>query len=169
MNEGPEDRRRLGSVVRQVTARWRALVDRRLEPLDLSNAQWRPLAALYCAAEPMTQAALAKELGIEAPTLVRLLDRLAAKGFIVRQRCPGDRRAHHVQLTPQALAICEQMEDIVARVHEEVTAPLSPAEQSACVDMLSRVIAQLETLEAVSKVPARAPAKSSARRDDVSG
>lgn len=42
---------------------------------------------------PLTQRDLASFLGVEGPTLVRLLDGLEAKDLIARRVCPDDRRA----------------------------------------------------------------------------
>lgn len=67
----------------------RKLVDARLEPMGLSSAQWRPLLLLYGAITPMTQVQIARALGLESPTLVRLLDRLVRKGWVHRVVAPA--------------------------------------------------------------------------------
>ena len=76
-----------GYLVKDLATLWREIIDRRLEPLGLSAARWQPLVVLYRADEPLTQSMLAAALEIEAPTLVRLLDRLDRDGWIERHRC----------------------------------------------------------------------------------
>lgn len=76
----------------------------------------------------MTQAALASRLQIESPTLVRLLDRLSAKGWIERGACPDDRRAHHVHLTTQAHSLCEEITRIVTKARTDLMQGTDKAE-----------------------------------------
>src|SRR5882672_5291897 len=59
--------------------------------------------------EGVNQAALARILGIRPTTLVRLLDRLEAAGFVARMPDPDDRRAHVLTLTAKALPIIENI------------------------------------------------------------
>src|SRR5512144_122852 len=93
---------RFGILLKRVFHTWHQVLDRRLSPRGMSHSQWRVVLELSRSAATMTQAALAAELGVEASTLVRLLDRLAAKGWIAREPCPSDRRARLVRLTPRA-------------------------------------------------------------------
>ncbi|MDB5972428.1 MAG: MarR family transcriptional regulator [Hydrocarboniphaga sp.] len=129
----------LASLMREVTRSLRANVDRRLEPMGLSQAQWRPLLALHQADGPLTQTELARTLEIEAPSLVRLLDRLADKNWIERRSAPGDRRVRQVFLTPSALELIRQILPVVHQVKEEAFARLSAAEIAACLVTLGKI------------------------------
>ena len=51
-------------------------MDRRMKPLGMSQATWRTLYWLDREGGGVTQTALAERMGIEGPTLVRLLDNL---------------------------------------------------------------------------------------------
>src|SRR5246127_4483411 len=62
--------------------------------------------------ERPNQAALAQILDIRPITLVRLLDRLEAAGFVERIPDPDDRRAHVLALTAKALPIIESIHDL---------------------------------------------------------
>lgn len=128
-----------GHLVRDVSTLWREIVDRRLEPLGLSAARWQPLVVLYRANIPLTQTMLAGALDIEAPSLVRLLDRLSHDGWVERRHCPQDRRAHHIVLTDKAKATCAEIEQVLAETRREVLSPLTKSETLACVDALERV------------------------------
>ena len=48
----------------------------------------------------LSQMALARALGIDRSTLVPILDRLQARGLLVRRRSPTDGRTHALVLTP---------------------------------------------------------------------
>src|SRR3984957_2665150 len=58
------------------------------------------------------QAALAQILDIRPITLVRLLDRLEAAGFVERIPDPDDRRAHVLALTAKALPLIESIHEL---------------------------------------------------------
>lgn len=137
----------------------RALMDQRLEPLGLSAAQWRPLLLLYGNQGPMTQAQLARALGLESPTVVRLLDRLSAKGWVARRHCPGDRRAYHVQLMPKAEALCHEIEPLLSSMRREALAGMDKAELAVSTHFLQATCERLEGLLA-----APAPATAVARK-----
>ena len=47
-----------------------------------------------------TQSALTKAMGLDANTVVLLLNALEDRGFAVRERDPNDRRRHIVRVTP---------------------------------------------------------------------
>lgn len=126
-------------LLRTVPRDWRAAIDRRLAPLGLSQAKWMPLLYLMRAEGPSTQTEIAKHLEIESPTLVRLLDRLAADGWIERKTCPGDRRARHIYLTSRARAACVEIETIVAGVREQLLKDISQAELLRCIEFLRRI------------------------------
>lgn len=85
---------------------WRNRLDERLRPLGLSCAMWTVIRHLSVGREALTQRELAEAVGIEGPTLVRLLDRLEQGGFARRVSDPGDRRIKRVELTDKARCGC---------------------------------------------------------------
>lgn len=128
-----------GYLIKDLSNLWREIVDRRLEPIGLSAARWQPLVVLYRVDEPMTQAMLAGALEIEAPTLVRLLDRLSRDGWVERRPSPQDRRAHHVVLTPKALKACADIENVLVQTRQEMLSAAKKPEIRACIDVLERI------------------------------
>lgn len=146
-----------GFLVRDVSTLWREIIDRRLEPLGLSAARWQPLVLLYRANEPMTQTVLAAALNIEAPTLVRLLDRLSRDGWVQRKHCPDDRRAYHIVLTAKALDTCAEIEDVLATTRRDILSVLKRTEVAACVEALERVRQQTLQLRHAGTPPAENP------------
>lgn len=118
---------------------WRAVIDRRLQPLGLSQAKWQLLLCLHREGGPRTQTEIAQFLDIESPTLVRQLDRLAADGWIERKSCPGDRRARHVVLTPRARKTAAEIETVVGEVRQQLLAGISKTELAQCLATLRRV------------------------------
>lgn len=82
--------------------------------------QWQVLAWLALEGE-LAQAELAERMGIEAPTLVGILERMQRDGWIVRQTCPTDRRKKLVRPTPQVGPVWSKMVDCAHRVRGRAT------------------------------------------------
>jgi MarR family transcriptional regulator for hemolysin len=118
---------------------WRAVLDRRLQPLGLSQAKWQPLLYLYRENAARTQTEIADYLDIESPTLVRQLDRLAADGWIERKSCPGDRRARHIVLTPQAKKVCAEIDALAMECRMQMLGDITAEELAQCLEILQRI------------------------------
>jgi MarR family transcriptional regulator for hemolysin len=80
-------------------------VDGSLSGLGLSDALALPVVVLGRHPEGIRQNMLADELGVEGPSLVRLLDRLVDLGLAERRADTVDRRSKIVHLTPEGLAL----------------------------------------------------------------
>jgi MarR family transcriptional regulator for hemolysin len=78
---------------------WRVALDNRLKDLAVGSGAWMAIAVLARSDTVLSQRALADRLGIEAPSMGVMIDRLAEAGLVTRTACPGDRRIKHVRLT----------------------------------------------------------------------
>ena len=92
------------------------------------------------------QTALAQILAIRPITLVRLLDRLEAAGFVERMPDPNDRRAHILALTAKALPIIESIHDLNRKTCGDLQLGISEAEASQLRALLSRIRTHLALL-----------------------
>src|SRR6218665_1571280 len=133
-----------GMQLAQLSRSWRAELDRRLSGLGLSQARWLVLLHLALLDEMPTQRELAKTVGVEGPTLARLLDGLEAQGLVQRQAVPEDRRAKKVLLSPQARPLIAQIESIAQGLRTELFAGISEEEQRLCQQIHARILANLE-------------------------
>src|ERR1700744_5953504 len=82
---------------------YRKAIDQALTGLGLSDALALPVVVLGRRAGGMRQNQLADDMGMEGPSLVRLLDRLVADGLVERLEDATDRRAKIVRLTAAGL------------------------------------------------------------------
>lgn len=89
----------LTSTLVRVARLYRLGVDEALGSLDLSDALALPVVVLGRYPDGIRQNALADQLGVEGPSVVRLLDRLEEGGLVERREDPTDRRAKTVHLT----------------------------------------------------------------------
>lgn len=111
-------RRDLGFAIAEAKRVCTQAMDQRMRPLGLSQATWRTLFYLERHGEGITQRALAEYMGIEGPTLVRLLDNLERSGLVERRPSPTDRRANTLHLTAKARPLLKT----INRVAEELRA-----------------------------------------------
>ncbi len=133
-----------GMQLAQLSRAWRAELDRRLSGLGLSQARWLVLLHLALLEEPPTQRELAKTVGVEGPTLARLLDGLEAQGLVQRHAVPEDRRAKKIVLSPQALPLIKQIESIALELRKELFAGISEEDMQLCQRVHAQVLANLE-------------------------
>lgn len=133
-----------GVLLHEVARYWRAELDRRLRHLGLSQSQW--LVLIKLPDEGMTQTVLARKVGIEGSTLVRLLDRLQANGWIERRDVPGDRRAKRVVPTAKAKTLQHEVAVIAQALREQLLAGIDPEHVAVAAEVLSQLRQKLENL-----------------------
>ncbi|TWU01208.1 MarR family winged helix-turn-helix transcriptional regulator [Stieleria varia] len=113
-------------------------IDRELTPLGITFRQFQVLGWLVHDGE-LSQAKLAERMMIEPPTLVRLLDRMQAHGWIVRSSGDADRRRKIIQLGDQAKPVWDRVVECLRRTRDRATANMSADEVSTLQDLLRRV------------------------------
>ncbi len=130
----------LGSDLARLVRVWRALIDHRLKPLELTQTHWVTLHNIHQLPPEQSQIQLAKAIGIEQPSLVRTLDQLEEKGLISRQTCASDRRAKRIKLTEKAEPLINEMEEVIGKTRDEILSGVSKQE----VETLLHLIRKLE-------------------------
>lgn len=138
------EQHRFGMQLTHLSRAWRAELDRRLAELGLSQARWLVLLHLARDKQLPTQGELACSVGVENPTLARLLDALAAQQLIERQTDPDDRRVKKIALTPAAVNLIEKIEAIATQLRCEVFAGVSEQDIEQCQAIHTRMLANLE-------------------------
>ncbi|GFE61812.1 MarR family winged helix-turn-helix transcriptional regulator [Geobacter sp. AOG2] len=114
-----------------LTRHWRQVLDATFHSAGLTDATWRPLLHLYLLGEGVRQKDLAASVGIEGPSLVRLLDALVAKGLVRRSEDATDRRAKLLLLTPEGQAAVARVRKTLTILDNEILAPYSDEEIAA--------------------------------------
>jgi len=129
----------LGSDLSRLVRLWRALIDHRLKPLELTQTHWVTLHNIHQMPPEQSQIQLAKAIGIEQPSLVRTLDQLEQKGLISRRTCANDRRAKRITLTENAGPIIKQMEDVIGMTRCEILSGISREEHATLINLINRL------------------------------
>jgi DNA-binding MarR family transcriptional regulator len=94
----------------------------------------------------LSQMALARALGIDRSTLVPILDRLQARGLLIRRRSPADGRTHALGLTPSGSKALGRFTALVRRHEERIASGLSTAETRTLIGLLEKVRAGARSL-----------------------
>jgi len=103
----------------RVGRRWRTGLDARVKHLGLTQARWIALLHLRRSGA-MSQRNLAEQIGVEGPTLVRLLDALEQRGLIERVDSDDDRRVKKIHLAESAKPLIEEITRISDAFREEL-------------------------------------------------
>jgi MarR family transcriptional regulator for hemolysin len=138
------DEHRFGMQLAHMSRGWRAELDRRLAELGLSQARWLVLLHLARYENPPTQRELAQSVGVEGPTLARLLDSLEGQGLVQRQAVLEDRRAKKIVLCDTARPLIQQIEAIATALRVELFAGIDEEELRVCMRVHMRILANLE-------------------------
>ncbi|MFS2200926.1 MarR family transcriptional regulator [Pseudomonas sp. Pseusp3] len=138
------DQHRFGMQLAQMSRGWRAELDRRLAGLGLSQARWLVLLHLARFDEAPTQRELAQSVGVEGPTLARLLDSLESQGLVQRQAVLEDRRAKKIVLCAPARPLIEQIETIATQLRYELFEGVDEADLKVCMRVHGHILSNLE-------------------------
>lgn len=145
--EGEDVCSALGQMLLLAARRWRTRLNDRLRAVGQTDARCAALAEVAQAPEGFVQRELARRLGVEEPTVVRLLDALETQGWVERRAHSIDRRAKLVQVTPAARPVLDQAQGIVAELQEEMFSDLDPTELATCLRVLGELARRLDRAE----------------------
>ncbi|MCW5612659.1 MAG: MarR family transcriptional regulator [Rubrivivax sp.] len=112
---------------------WRSEVDRRLAVFGLTESRWLTLFHLSRMDGPVTQRELADAMGVRAPTLVHILDRLENEGLVERSTAEADRRSNSLRLTRKAGPVLQRIAATTAEVRGEIFAGIPDADIDTCL------------------------------------
>ena len=115
-------------------------LDRRLSQHGASLWNW-VLLKEAANAEGASQRELASHMGIEPPTLVRQLDKLAQDGLVERRPDPDDRRVVRVVVTPAGLDRLRELHEIVHELDDELRGILTKRD----IEVLNRALPRINT------------------------
>lgn len=121
----PGSRLHFGSQFVMTARLWRRTLDHQLAQAGMADASWSPLMRLAETGDGISQKQLAAQVGLDSSSLVRLIDRLEAKGQVERRTDSDDRRAKRLYLTPTGhiavKALRSQLQQIISTILIDLT------------------------------------------------
>lgn len=117
------------------------LLNRRLAPMferaGLTPQQWGVLSVIAAADQPLTLAAIARELGVTKQNMTGMVSRLEQLGVAERLEDPADLRSSRVQLTRKGRVT-------VDKLRQEYDAWVTGLGSDSLARAVNRLIEQLE-------------------------
>src|SRR5471032_266822 len=129
-------RRTVSSTLVVAARKWRRTSHGVLAAFNVSEACATPLLTASRLGSAVRQVTLADHVGIEGPSLVRLLDQLCAAGLMRRDEDPEDRRAKTVVLTEEGRAVTAKMEEELVTLRAQALKGVSRSDLEAALRVL---------------------------------
>ncbi|NEA54671.1 winged helix-turn-helix transcriptional regulator [Streptomyces sp. SID13666] len=132
-------RRRASRLLSQLSTRSDRLMTEGLAQADARKWHYAALASLQ-EYGPASQAALSRRTGIFSSDMVGVLNELVARDLVERGPDPDDRRRNIITISAQGRLHLLRLDKVLDGLHDELLAPLSPAERDQFVELLNRLL-----------------------------
>lgn len=127
-----------GHLIRRAQQVSTALFAEECAGFDLTAVQYAALVAI--GAHPGLDATrLSALIAFDRSTMGDVLERLEAKGWVLRQPSARDRRVKKLALSAAGTALLAEVQPAVQRVQQRLLAPFAAAEHAAVLDLLRRL------------------------------
>ena len=120
--------------------------------VGLTPAQFGVLTVLR-ATPGLDQSSLARALGFDKVTVLRVLRGLETRGLVLRTPAPESRRNLAVSLSPVGEKLLKKAHKPAERAYQRLMAPLAPEQQAQLVALLQQLTQGLEDHARAAFVP----------------
>jgi MarR family transcriptional regulator for hemolysin len=121
----------------------RMALDAKLVRYGITFRQWQVLAGLALEGE-ISQVKLAELIGVEGPTLVRILDRMEHKGWIKRNVSSRDRRQKLITPTKKVEGVWRKMTECAHGVRNNAVKGISTKDVANLRRLLEKIRENLD-------------------------
>ncbi len=143
---------RPGFLLRRAHQISAAVFEDECRELALTPAQFGVLTVIK--AHPgMGQSSLARALGFDKVTVLRVLRGLEARGLVARAPAQGNRRNVSVALTREGTAMLSRAQKPAEKAYKRLLSPLDKAQQAQLVALLQQLTGELEDDARAAFVP----------------
>lgn len=142
----PEDapealRASTGFLVTRIHARMHREFMVALAPVGLEPRHYGCLTALSTTG-PVSQAELARHVGVSGASMVQIVDELEARGLVERRRLPSDRRTQVLHLRPGTPQVLAEGAVLAAAAAHDLLGTLSQGQQERLMELLRRLVTE---------------------------
>ena len=150
--------RNLGFLIKDVSRLYTRRFEEHANEIGVTLPQCKAL--VYLARnEGINQVRLAELTDIDPMSLVRILDRMEADGWIERRFDPSDRRAKRLYSKSKAKPILERIWRVGDATRAEALDSLSAQQRNTLIDLLEQLQGNLSKLEPLPEPTARKTAR----------
>jgi MarR family transcriptional regulator for hemolysin len=145
-NNAAELIERFESALCKTARAWRRAVDQRLKCLGkgVGRVSWRTIAAAAQSPLPMSQSALADMLLVTGTSMVRMIDRLASEGFVIRERSKADRRVKRILMTDAGHRVYSELKQEATAARLQLLGPIGWEELAHVTALLEQLQSRLD-------------------------
>lgn len=143
---------RPGFLLRRAHQISAAVFEDECRSVGLTPAQFGVLSVLR-ASPGLDQSSLARALGFDKVTVLRVLRGLETRGLIAREPAPASRRNLAISLSAEGLALLKQAQEPADRAYDRLMAPLSKTQRTQLVELLQVLTTGLENEARAAFVP----------------
>ena len=136
----------IGYLLVQMCRARRNYTEVRLNQIGLHVGQEMLLLQLW-QNEGASKSKLAEQLGVQPPTVTRMLQRMEVNGLLEWRPDPQDARVSCVYLTPQGRTLVQGIREVWAGVNQQTSSGLSEAEQATLITLLIKLRENLRGAE----------------------
>jgi len=137
--------REFATRIGPVSRAWHRLADSVLAEFAVSNSSGWCLTHLARLGPDTRQRELAQAIGITEASLTRTLADLDRRGLVARQADKADRRANHVRLTDDGIALAQRIEARLAALRADLLDGLPDTDIARMVTMLDHIAGRIDT------------------------
>lgn len=127
-----------------IARRYRTRLNEVLKRIGQTQARWDALFWISVAGEGATQSELAERMGVEGPTLVRMLNKLEQEGLVERMEDPSDRRAKTIRLSAAAEQALTDIAALSDPFRDELLHGIPDDDLEVALSVFDRIMARLE-------------------------
>ncbi|GAA4226757.1 hypothetical protein GCM10022254_12730 [Actinomadura meridiana] len=135
----PDRLRRTSRLLSLMSAQSDRLINEGLARADARKWHYAVLASLL-EYGPGSQATLSRRTGIYRSDMVGVLNELSERDLVERAPDPDDRRRNVITITEQGRRQLRRLDTVLDELHDELLAPLLPAERDQFVRLLTRLL-----------------------------
>jgi len=143
---------RPGFLLRRAHQISTAVFEAECSTLNLTPAQFGVLTVLS-AYPGLDQSSLARALGFDKVTMLRVLRVLEPRGLIRRAESPSSKRNLSISLTPEGLKLLKIAKEPAERAYHRLLSPLDQAQQDQLLDLLQQLSNGLDGMARAPFVP----------------
>jgi homoprotocatechuate degradation regulator HpaR len=140
--------RRFSESLPMLLLRAREVAMSRFRPLrqaeGVTEQQWRALRALHEGGE-LTAAGLASECAILAPSMTRIIRRLARDGYVLVNRSKNDQRELKLRISAKGKRLVDKLGPAIETAYTEIRDQMEPEHMTALYRELGRFISRVDS------------------------